>query len=154
MADDPSCYYFGCWGRAGHYLHDPSGHTQHRAGLEFYESGDGRLQHIDGTLAPRRSSSGKLCWGEQERYSEECPQGEFLIHHLSTGYTAMAWWDRNQGDERGACNSVLLLKGEHSAAEMLAALEQHFPRVLDNLRTADVQLVDATPTRSVKMERP
>jgi hypothetical protein len=77
--------------------------------------------------------------------SSEYPQGQFLVHHLDSGYTAMAWWDRCQGDTRGACNSTILLEGRHTAEEMLAALQKHFPHVLANLEKHGVKLVEVNP---------
>ncbi len=74
--------------------------------------------------------------------STEFPQGQFLLHYLDTGYTAIQWWDRCQGDTRGACNSTVLLEGRHTAHEMLAALVKHLPHVLDNLTKAGIALVE------------
>ena len=56
----------------------------------------------------------------------------------------MQWWDGNQGDTRSNCNSTILVKGEHTAEEMLAALHEHFPHVAQNLEKAGVKLVDVT----------
>lgn len=121
--------------------------------IEFY----GDRVHLDSTLAPRvhqpwYGADGFICWAskgktQEERSrityrSEECPQGQFLLHHLDNGFTAIQWWDRCQGDTRGACNSTILLEGEHDAATMLAALAEHFPHVLENLKKAGVELVE------------
>lgn len=147
------CLFFGCWNQAGHYLFVPGGQTAYSAGLgerfEYY----GDRVHLDSTLAPRRHKyTGKLVWSGQgvtseQRHriyydSEEYPQGQFLRHELSTGFAAIQWWDRTQGDTRGACNSTLLLEGAHTSAEMLAALQEHFPHVLANLAKAGVTLVE------------
>jgi hypothetical protein len=74
--------------------------------------------------------------------SAEYPQGEFLRHFLDTGMTAIQWWDRTQGDSRGACNSTILLDGRYTADEMIAALMKHFPHVAVNLANAGVALVE------------
>jgi hypothetical protein len=151
------CFYFGCWNRAGHYLNLPGGQSAHERAhvlVEYY----GHRVHIDGTLAPRKNTRhsrgdfGALCWQGQgitpeERSrigydSEEYPQGQFLLHVLDNGYTAIQWWDRCQGDTRGACNSTILLEGTHTADEMVAALHEHFPSVLENLRKGGVSLVE------------
>jgi hypothetical protein len=120
--------------------------------LEYF----GDHVHLDGNLAPRivRRSPEVLCWAgrgktvEERRYlqheSSECIQGQFLLHLLDTGYTAIAWWDRTQGDSRSGCNSTVLLEGEHTAEDMLTALRTHFPTVLANLTKAGVQLVDVS----------
>jgi hypothetical protein len=112
--------------------------------------------HLDGTLAPRKMHrTGELCWAgmgssvtKRQRISydsDEYKQGLFLRHELSTGFTAIQWWDRCQGDSRGACNSTILLEGKRPTAEMLAALETHFPHVLANLTRAGVVLVEVIP---------
>lgn len=156
MAD---CFYFGCWNKAGHYMHAPGGRTwgDDLRGPELFGPVFGRDQvkhHLDGSLAPKRDDKGRLWWGAKLDAqggrdasgsminAGECPQGQFLLHVLDNGYTAIQWWDRCQGDTRGACNSTILLKGEHTADEMIAAAREHFPHVLANLEKAGVQLVE------------
>lgn len=154
------CLFFGCWNRPGHYLVGPHGARVPRElwPLEWYGAGH---HHIDGSLAPRRSKyGGRLCWhgqgadakqGQRITYdSQEYSQGQFLLHHLDTGYTAISWWDRTQGDTRDACNSTVLLEGRHTSAEMLDALRTHFPHVLENLTKAGIELVDVTPPSEPK----
>lgn len=153
--DAPNCFYFGCWNCAGHFPFAPGGRTAYDNRFEYYGKGDHR-HHLDGSLAPRKHEyTGKLCWNGQDdkdaskhiRYrSEEYPEGQFLIHHLDNGFTAMQWWDRNQGDTRGACNSTILLKGEHAGGEMLVALHKHFPHVAENLKKAGVALDEVRRT--------
>lgn len=132
-------FYFGCWGRPGHHLFEPGGsfvpHTVENSVVWFADR-----RHIDGNLAPRRTVDGEICWRGQKG-AEECPQGQYLIHFLDNGYTAMQWWDRNQGDTRSACNSTILMKGEHTEEEMLAALREHFPTVVANLEKAGIGLM-------------
>lgn len=146
------CLYFGCWNTPGHYLHTSDGSRVYD--LEYYGKKD--RTHLDGTLAPRRLRGGGVGWGAMdsaEPYeprrrtwrSAECPQGEFLRHELDAGFTAIQWWDRCQGDTRGACNSTLLLEGRHTSEEMLAALAEHFPHVLANLKKLGVELVEVKP---------
>lgn len=110
--------------------------------------------HIDGTLAPRRHSrTNAIVWGGMngddnrrlEFDSVELPQGQFLRHELDSGFTAIQWWDRTQGDKRGACNSTVLMRGRHTSAEMLGALAEHFPSVLKNLTDAGIALVEVQP---------
>lgn len=155
-ADSPNqrCFFFGCWNRSGHFLFVPGGgsaYSSGRGGQRFEYYGDGL--HLDGTLAPRKHKhDGRLCWEGQGatddarnriRYdSEEYPQGWFLRHELNSGVTAIQWWDRHQGDRRGACNSTVLLEGRHSSEEMLAALRENFSHVLLNLERAGVALVE------------
>jgi hypothetical protein len=149
-----NCFYFGCWNKPGHFLVGPGGTRvpDELHGVEYHGNG----HHIDGTLAPlRHKYGGQLRWSGQAPNpkeaarvgydSEEYPQGQFLLHHLDNGYTAISWWDRTQGDTRGACNSTILLEGRHTSAEMLEALRTYFPHVLANLTKAGVELVDVTP---------
>lgn len=131
-------------------MHDPGGGSAKPYDVGAYY---GDRVHLDGSLAPRRMRyTGKLCWvgmgkTEDERQQiqyrgEEYPQGQFLLHHLSNGYTAIQWWDRNQGDERGACNSTILLEGVHTSEEVLVAGREHFPHVFENLKRAGIELVE------------
>jgi hypothetical protein len=84
---------------------------------------------------------GEIEVGMLKVQSEEYQQGQFLRHEL-LGFTALQWFDRCQGDIRGACNSTILLEGVHTSEEMLAALAEHFPHVLENLKRAGVELVE------------
>lgn len=144
--------YFGCWGnQAGHHLHRQDGRppTGDDYATEYYRQ---RRRHIDASLPPRlHRRTGQLIWtGMQDKpgleySSDEVEQGRYFVHHLDNDYTAMAWWDRTQGGTRGACNSVVLIKGAWSAETMLAALKASFPPVLANLTRAGVTLIDAGP---------
>lgn len=153
-------YFVGCWNEAGHYLHTPGGYSPHDPRVAEYGAGI----RVDGSLAPRlmkrayklRNGTwllrGALCWTGQgadpaEAYEIECasdemPQGLYLLHHLPNGFTAVQWWDRCQGDVRGGSNSTILLEGRHDAPAMLAALREHFPHVLANLKRCGVELVE------------
>jgi hypothetical protein len=143
------CLFFGCWNKPGHYLVGPGGA---RTGLPN-ELAYGLSRKLDGAFAPKRTRSGRIVSGHidydapsywEMRDAAECPQGQFLRHQL-LGYTLIQWWDRCQGDKRGACNSTVLLEGEHTTAEMLGALAMHFPHVLENLRKSGVELVEVIP---------
>ena len=83
--------------------------------------------------------------------SEEFPQGEFLLHKLDSGFTAIQWWDRAQGDKRGGCNSTILLEGNHDSAAMLNALKDNFPHVLDNLTKAGITLREIAVTLAPRL---
>jgi hypothetical protein len=142
------CLYFGCWNTAGHYLVGPGGSRSGLPNAEAYE-----LNHVDGQFAPKRDRLGNLCWEaqvtEQEdrsrywqlRSAEELPQGQFLRHRRGK-WSLIQWWDRNQGDTRGACNSTILLEGEHTSEEVLAAGRVNFPHVFERLAVAGVELVE------------
>ena len=141
------CFFFGCWNDAGHYLFAPGGRALHHDLSERVVWYGDRV-HLDGTLAPRRDRAGRIGWvgrtgrarGGFEYASGECDEGLYLVHVLDNGFTAMSWWDRCQGDTRPGCNSTVLLEGVHTEAEMLAALRENFPHVLENLRKAGVEL--------------
>ena len=151
------CFYFGCWNEPGHWLYIPGGRKWYspERELEYCHGADGERLHIDASLAPRMHGNGAIWWVAKAKdkwhrdvegmNSRECPQGQFLLHYLTNGFTAIQWWDRCQGDKRGACNSTILREGEHTSAGMLAALAESFPHVLDNLKRAGVELVEVTP---------
>ena len=135
--------YFGVWGTPGHYLVGAHGAQAPHDGTDYYIVG-GVRRHVDATLAPV-VFRGQVRWkgesDELEYKSQECPQGEFLLHKLSSGYTVISWWDRVQGDKRSNCNSTVFLKGEHDAATLLETLRRFFPTILANLDRAGVKLV-------------
>lgn len=148
------CLYFGCWEEPGHTLIDIAGRAVSSRHPSVRFAIGGEAVHIDGSLAPRLSTKG-LVWAaqgktDQERIridcrSSEAPQGQFLRHELSNGYTAIQWWDRQQGDKRGGSNSTILLAGQHDSEELLAALDAFFPNVRANLIRGGVQLVEVFP---------
>lgn len=132
------CLFFGCWGSPGHYLFAPSGGKPKLTPQESYDISC----KLDGALAPSRTPGGSIVYGGhmRARYGE-CPQGVFLRHRLDE-WSLLQWWDRNQGDARPACNSTILLRGEHTSEELLEALAHHFPQVLRRLEDANVFLVE------------
>ena len=152
-------YYFGRWNGPGHYLYRNVGwytSTSNYQRVLYF----GDRVHIDGNLAPRRvNETDNIVFGGQGKTiddrararmrnrSQECDQGQFLLHALDNGFTAIQWWDRCQGDKRGACNSTILLAGERTAGEMLSALDEHFPSVRENLKRAGIDLVQVFATR-------
>lgn len=144
-------FFFGCWNTAGHYLFVPGGQSAYLAGFQEEDRKLVRVfdGHVDGGLAPRWNGAkesitfeASTIWREDSirvRRLEEMPQGHYLIHHTN-GYTYMSWWDRNQGDTRGACNSTFILEGTHDAVKMFDELCVRFPHVVENLRKAEVPL--------------
>lgn len=152
---NPDIFYFGCWNEPGHYLFDAQGRAlyskrgESRQEDQIVHYNQGR--HIDGTLAPRRHErTGKIVWVGMDRshleyHSEELPEGQFLRHELDNRFTAISWWDRKQGDKRGACNSTVLWRGKHSSAEMVQAFAEHFPSRLKRLTDAEIALVEVVP---------
>jgi hypothetical protein len=148
----PRCFYVGSWTHAGMYLWNEQGRYPKEAWyVEFTSRGEDRM-HLDSSLAPRRMKrTGELCWcamrgkAEWQRIhydSEEYPLGQFLRHVLDTGFTAIQWWDRYQGDSRGGINSTILLEGNRTSEEVIAAMVARFPRVAKNLTAAGVELVE------------
>lgn len=154
----PRAYYFGCWNGQGHGLHHVGGApATPRGGAPFDVFGD--APWLDAGLAPRRAavsrygiSAGSLfcaCIGisrgdrlKLHDFGSECAQGAFAIH-IRSGHTLIAWWDRTQGDDRAACNSVFIVEGERSSQEMLELWPRCFPAQAANLERAGVRLVEA-----------
>lgn len=149
------CFYYGCWNQAGHFLWAPGGKkgwTVLGSRLSF------AFDQCDGGYAPRviQHTNKIACnWSMPERdgrgylnSSAELPQGHYLRHLLAIGgegggaFTVVSWWDRNQGDGRGNCSSTILLEGDHTADEVLAAGRLHFPHVFENLKRAGIELVE------------
>ena len=141
-------WWHGCWGEPGHFLFSRSGRSVR------YEDAPPCAWHgwwLDSGWAPRRRGDGRVtfaCSGanDQEKRdisyrTEECDQGEFLVHRVLNGqYTIMAWWDRTQGDSRGACNSCYIVQGVPSVDDLLAWFPKHFPMQAKRLADAGVTL--------------
>lgn len=150
-------YYFGVWDECGHFLRKPGGvFVLDEEPIVYFEGvvrGDGEpklgRRHLDGSLAPRKSRRSGTVSCEAaglERYaSDECPEGQFLRHDLSNGFTAIQWWDRAQGDKRGACNSTVLARGKFTSEEMLAIFAEQFSSRKARLEAAGVSLVEVRP---------
>ena len=165
----PICLFLGCWGNEpGHYMFSSTPTTfGFRREKSRYAD---RLIAIDGTLAPRRVLEGTrtsrkyrgIIWQGRgttsaardliERDSGEMPDGQFLLHHLDTGYTAIQWWDRTQGDTRPGSNSTILLEGHHTSDEMIAALHEHWAPVAANLKKVGIVLVDVSDQIGIEGE--
>ena len=148
MSDSPRSYFYGCWNGPGHFMFrgNTSRDPQEENRLHYFDD----YVHLDSNLAPRHHPRMGLIWcgqfktrEERQRMqyaSEEYPQGKFMRHYLSTGFTALQWWDRCQGDSRGNCNSTILLEGRREVSQVLGALEKYFPHVIRNLDSHGVKL--------------
>lgn len=137
------CLYFGCWGIPGHRL---VVRGDRPCPLSVSESWD--LQSaIDGHFAPRKANGGAIVRGVGVHFRSipnpvpECPQGQFLRSRHGR-WTLIQWWDRCQGDAQPGSNSTILLEGERTTKELLAALHEHFPEVLANLNRHGIELVE------------
>lgn len=156
---DPRAWWHGCWLEPGHHLFDRSGDSGRSMDPCPARSGLDEAHWLDGGLAPRRirigtqfqvMSADRIVFTRMagddhdlrnlvERHSSEAEQGEFLLHAIA-GCTIAAWWDRTQGDSRGACNSCLIVEGGHSANQMLELLPRLFPAQAGRLAKAGVAL--------------
>ena len=120
----PPVYFFGCWDRAGHFLHEPGGRAPHRPNLGPLGNGD----VLDGgfTPGPHRPS-----------YSEKRnPEDETAVSLTQfQGWTILSMWDRTV-DKRGACNAEFVAEGLHDLAEMWALAREHFPQIVARLKAA------------------
>lgn len=153
ITEDTKAWWFGCWLDSGHYFFD-----QHGRGVDEDRLIGVGWPSLDGNYAPRRDSAGRIIHTgvhlavEDRRHvthrSEECPQGQFLVHNrmFKNGcFTIMSWWDRTQGDTRGACNSTYIVDVPvASVDDLLAWFPKHFPKQAERLAQAGVQLVSVT----------
>lgn len=166
-AELPRAWWHGCWLEPGHYLFDRRGNRGRQATPACPVRASGDIYDatwLDGGLAPRRVTP--RAWlsfeppadrivftrmaGDDhdlrrriEGASEEAAQGEFLLHAIA-GCTIAAWWDRTQGDTRGACNSCLIVENRPGegwcANEMVGLFQKLFPRQAERLAKSGVQL--------------
>lgn len=113
---DVDCYYFGCIGGPGHYMHKRGAHSPYDEERTIGAAFGG----IDG----------KLCWNSKPgdySYNREETEGRAFLTHKS-GWTAIAFWDRSV-DRRGACNSAFFVRGELTFAQMVRVARHQWPQV-------------------------
>lgn len=156
MSQIPRCWWFGCWLQAGHHLVGRDGRWESAKDCPFYRT-DGQLDgnyaprrwmktrlppmpiHADGIVFARMSDDADI--RRTITYnSEELAQGYFLRHEV-LGCTLISWWDRTQGDLRGACNSTFIVGGFHHVDDMLRWFPEAFPKQAQRLADAGVRLV-------------
>lgn len=128
---DKMALYFGCWERAGHYLHDS--HGGHVWGSNLPDD----LPWGDELMDTGLLNNGKV---------PDVPNG--LVYWTCGGakdfWYAFYWWDRSV-DTRGACNSGFYVRG-FDRQEAQAAFDyacdqfsfvvtrQKYPLVLQNVK--------------------
>lgn len=120
--------YFGCWNRAGHFLHDVHGRT--------IDEGYDDLPWGDGLMDTGLLKNGKVPDSPDGRVFWTCGFGAKAFWY------AFYWWDRSI-DTRGACNSGIYVRGfgwpeaqaafEYGCAQFPHVVErQKYPLVLQN----------------------
>lgn len=123
------CYFFGCWTRVGHYLHEPGGKSVSQAGPFWWTELDG--QYCPGLARPRSGPRPE-------------PQSACRVTHAN-GWTVLAFWDRSV-DGRLASNGAFLAEGTLDFAGMLALAREHFPAIVERVeRAAPLHLAEVWP---------
>lgn len=121
--------YFGCWERAGHFLHDVNGHHVWGDREPDDLPWDDRL--MDGGLL----KNGKVPDNPDGRVYWTCGGDKALWY-------AFYWWDRSV-DTRGACNSGFYVRGfgwpevekafDYACAQFPSVVKrQKYPLILQN----------------------
>jgi len=120
-------YYFGCWNRAGHYLHEPGGSTVFRESVGPFTGGmpSGDQLPLDGTFAPGPRSRAR---GDIE------DETAVALTHIR-GWTVLAMWDRSV-DARSACNAAFIAEGLKTMDDMWTLARQHYPQIVARLKAA------------------
>jgi len=115
-------YFFGCWGRTGHYLYQPGGTSLIITALDMpwgYE--------IDGGLCP-----GKRRGPKAYQLPETQIEGQASLTKKD-GWTALSFWDRSM-DHRMNCNSNFIAKGYFSFDEIMMLAKQYFPEIMGRFK--------------------
>jgi hypothetical protein len=113
-------FYFGCYGRSGHYLHVPS--MEHAYGLMAHKY----LEYLDGDLAPE---------GGQVQFKAQLWR---LTGYTPTPYSALSWWDRSV-DKRPGSNSILFAPGHTVTAQGILDLAHRlYPKVMGRLPPIEI----------------
>lgn len=119
-------YHFGCWERAGHYLHAPGG-VSVRDNIGPF--GNGNV--LDGYFAPSTGDDRHRAADNPFPYQDESLAA--LIH--TRGWTLLSMWDRSV-DTRFACNTTFLIEGKFTTDEMWAMAREHYPKIVARLKAA------------------
>lgn len=106
-------WFFGCWGRIGHYLWSPAG--------VLYRRESARLPWSDIDCV--------LCPGNRNRHGDVKPldqiEGAARLH-VKDDWTALAWWDRSV-DTRSGSNAAIFIPGVHDVHSALTIGRETFP---------------------------
>lgn len=106
------CFYFGCWGRPGHYLFAPNG------------------QHVyEHTHALPPDFPVKVCTldGGLLGYPQREVEGEAVLT-LIRNWTIISFWDRTV-DHRGACNSNFVMRGRLLFDQAIEVAKSQYPTI-------------------------
>lgn len=131
-------WYSGMWRTSGHYRYAIRDGTARFDGYLL----PGTLGLIvDGAAGPLVQSQEKggalihLCSGATtSELARPLVQPEGLVRvTVADGYTHMGWWDRS-GDPRHGSYSIITAAGRWTFTEMLAALREQFPALLERQR--------------------
>ncbi len=111
MSQETIIVYFGCWGRAGHFLHLPGG--QH-----VY---DHQIREMSLPTAAQLDAS-ELFLPQPEKV------GTGAVTYLpAIDRTILAWWGNNPWDKRGKVNAAIITNGNLGRTEIWQRFTKHFP---------------------------
>lgn len=125
-------YFFGCWEQSGHFWRSAPPKNLQYPEIEKRLGPDIHVR-IDTGFCPG------VMKGEQYKRSRDEVEGEAALHRVN-GWTILSWWDRSV-DKRGACNSNVVVLGEHNYATMLEVVRAQFPSLFAR-RASDIVLVE------------
>lgn len=119
---DIECFYFGCIGGPGHNFH-----AARRTRADAYA-----LERSVSAALGRGGLDARLCWNsprtERDRYERRNETEGLAFRTCNGGWTAVSFWDRSV-DQRGACNSAFIVRGEMTFAQVIRAAKQGWPKV-------------------------
>lgn len=119
-------YYFGCWDRPGHFLHEPGRRVMSREVLGPFDVYGNAGLPIDGKFTP----------GPHPQYGTGGLQDEsFVALTYVRGWTVMAMWDRSI-DTRGASNAAFISEGRLTETEMWELALVSYPTIVARLKAA------------------
>lgn len=124
MAD--KTFYFGCWGRAGHFLYESTGHTVNDR--EYKRLRLPTPTQLDASIlwlpTPEKIGSG------------------LLTYMPALNRTILAWWGGNPWDGRGKVNQAIIVHGSQSEFELRKTFDDEFPKLHEALEWPnDVPLI-------------
>lgn len=134
--DKTAVFYFGCWGRNGHYIWTPSGGWP-----DANKAGPWSDVDLDYPSYRYRYRYG-LAENTGRGFAPVDPRETQGVWRLTTGqdaqgttWTALGCYDRTQ-DHRSGSKSVFVAEGEHDEAAMKTIAAKHFPAVWARIQGA------------------
>jgi hypothetical protein len=122
VSEPAEILFFGCLGRAGHYLKSKSNPS-----IRYHETAWGN------------SLDGGILEGKSDFVNGEC------VVAKKDGWTAVNFWDRSGGDTRPGCHTCFLAHADISGQQLIELAKVQWPEVFSRHGFPTLKLPDVVP---------